>query len=208
MKLKILVFIGTFVASLIIGCNKKEAVPNTTGSQEQQVSPAKDISFPAKISADPQWKEFVRIQATFLDRIVKSDITPELLSKMTLKEMADKLKVSEQSLQEEFETAKTLASSIIAKYFANEPVCYDCTEFTQEKMKTFQQKVNLFRQSTASYQEFHNTIGYNSELALVALPNCNNWRFYLCGAACTLGAPAPPVFAACMLLCIAEFCTD
>jgi len=207
MKVKILVIIATIVASLIISCNKGASVENKSEIQKQ-ISPAKDISLAARVSSDPQWKEVVKIQATFLDRIVRSDIAPELLGKMTLKEISVKLNVSEQSLREEIEKAKSLASSIMGKYFSNEPVCNDCTEFTPEKMKTFEQKIISFRQSTASYRKFHNTIGFNSETALVeeAFPDCNNWRFYLCGSACLLIAPSGPIFAACLLICIADYC--
>ena len=211
MRLKILVITGTIVASLIIGCNKGESVES--GNVIRTEKPAsKDASLAARISSDPEWKEFVKIQATFLDKIVKSDIAPELFGKMTLQEISVKFKDSEQNLKEEFERVKSLASSIMTKYFPNEPVCNSCSEFTQGKIQAFEQKIILFRQNKASYKEFHNAIGFTSEEtdpqnALVEpLPDCNNWRFYLCGTACALGAPLPPVFAACLLLCIAEFC--
>ena len=100
------------------------------------------------------------------------------------------------------------------------PFVMNVKNLLRKKIKTFEQNISLFRQNKAAYREFLSAIGYNNEEGGIqnieevdppleeAPPNCNNWRFYLCGVACALSAPAPPVFAACLLLCIAEFCTS
>ena len=84
---------------------------------------------------------------------------------------------------------------------------------TEAKWKLFAEKINTFRNDKIAYNQFLTRLGVDSKnkgnsptTELNVPPDCNNWRFTLCGGACVVTAPTVVVFAACMAMCVAEFC--
>lgn len=66
--------------------------------------------------------------------------------------------------------------------------------------------VESFRNDYEKLLSFGLRIGAVAIAPMGAAPDCNNWRFYTCGAACLLTVPATPIFLGCVALCAANFC--
>lgn len=219
MKKTVLVLFFFVVALTIvfISCNKSEKITSqdkpTLIFKTDAERDANAAVLTKLISEDNDWKTLKQINAEFLDVVVKSNVpvTSELLN--TNNPALQKL--SSKEFLAKFNEAKKLAGRLNDKYFQNSKQCYSCETMTEAKWKLFSEKVNTFRNNKLAYNEFLMKLGVRSEKninsmvvqdPISAAPDCNNWRFTLCGGACVVTAPTVVVFAACMAMCIAEFC--
>ena len=176
------------------------------------------------ISQDMDWKELVKLNYEFLDIVVKSDAPIENFESFITNKGFEKFNTGEYLTK--LKKAKELAANLKRKYFSNSAQCLTCEEFTNTKLQKFRNRINEFRSNRQSYYEFLAKIGIHRNVSFTALrngnidtanaaqfaaeavelPDCNNWRFTLCAGACVVTAPTGILFAACMAMCIAEFC--
>lgn len=217
---KAILFLFFFVVALtamFVSCNKSEKViaqgkPALIFKTDAERD-ANSAALAKLISEDDDWKTLKQINYEFLDVVVKSNvpITRDMLnsSNPALQQLYSK------EFLAKFDEAKKLAGRLKDKYFQNSKQCYDCETMTEAKWKSFSEKVNSFRNNKFAYNQFLMKLGVKSEKnngsmvepdPISPVPDCNNWRFTLCGGACVVTAPTVVVFAACMAMCIAEFC--
>jgi hypothetical protein len=165
------------------------------------------------IAEDRDWQTLKQINYEFLDIVVKSNVPINIITLNSSNPALEKLYSKE--FLAKFDEAKKLARRINDKYFQNSQRCSTCETMTDAKWKLFSEQVNSFRTNRLAYDQFSKKLGVKSEKnssnvvspdPISAVPDCNNWRFTLCGGACVVTAPTVVVFAACMAMCIAEFC--
>lgn len=223
MKRTISIFFSFIVALTIIfiSCNKTEKIAAANKpcvifktDAERDANAATLIRL---ISEDDDWRTLAKINYEFLDIVVKSNIpiTSDLLefNHPALK------KLNSKEYLEKFNEAKRLAANLMTKYFQNSTKCYTCETMTQAKWAAFAERVNTFRKNEEAYAQFLAKLGVGADNTAsgqlagkvpltdyAPAPDCNNWRFTLCGGACVVTAPTVIVFAACMAMCVAEFC--
>ena len=219
MKKTILVLFFFVVALTIvfISCKKSEKITAqdkpTLIFKTDAERDANSAALTKLISEDNDWKTLKQINYEFLDVVVKSNvpITNNLLN--TTNPALQKLNSKE--FLAKFDEAKRLAGRLKDKYFQNSSQCYSCETMTEAKWKSFAEKVNTFRNNKTVYNQFLMKLGVKSEKNISSMvveepvtpaPDCNNWRFTLCGGACVITAPTVIIFAGCMALCIAEYC--
>ena len=203
-----IVFISCKKSEKIIAQDKPALIFKTDAERD-----ANSAALVKLISEDNDWKNLKQINYEFLDVVVKSNVpvTSDLLNSgnPALQQLNSK------EFQAKFDEAKILAGRLKDKYFQNSTQCYSCETMTEAKWKSFADKVNTFRNNKLAYNQFLIKLGVKSKKNISSMvepdpispaPDCNNWRFTLCGGACVVTAPTVVVFAACMAMCIAEFC--
>jgi hypothetical protein len=213
----ILFFFVVALTSLFISCNKSEKV--TAQSKPALIfktdveRDANSAALAKLISEDNDWKTLKQINYEFLDVVVKSNVP--ITSNMLNASNPALEKLYSKEFLAKFDEAKKLAGRLKEKYFQNSKECYSCETMTEAKWKSFGEKVNTFRNNKSAYNQFLTKLGVKSEKNISSMvdpdpispaPDCNNWRFTLCGGACVVTAPTVVIFAACMAMCIAEFC--
>ncbi len=211
----ILFFFVVALTSVFISCNKSENV--TVQSKPSLIlktdaeRDANSAALAKLISEDNDWKTLKQINYEFLDVVVKSNVP--VTSNMLNASNPALQKLYSKEFLAKFDEAKKLAGRLKDKYFQNSKECYSCETMTEAKWKSFGEKVNTFRNNKLAYNQFLTKLGVKSERNISTTvvkdpisPDCNNWRFTLCGGACVVTAPTVIIFAACMAMCIAEFC--
>ena len=211
----ILFFFAAALTIVFISCNKSEKITAkdkpTLIFKTDAERDANSAVLAKLISEDNDWKTLKQINSEFLDVVVKSNVpvTNDLLN--TNHPALQQLNSKE--FLAKFDEAKRLAGRLKDKYFQNSKPCYTCETMTEVKWKSFAEKVNTFRNNKAAYRQFLTRLDVNPKNTVNAvvvedpyMPDCNNWRFSLCSGACVLTAPTVIIFAACMAVCIAEYC--
>lgn len=204
------------LAVIFLACNKSEKVTKADTSLSFKSDLERDANAAALaklISEDNDWKALKKLNYEFLDILVKSDVpVSNYLSNANNKDVE---KLNNKIYLAKLEEAKRLANQMKNKYFQNSQQCYTCETMTEAKLKLFAEKINTFRNNKVVYNEFLMKIGMNSETSnkgkadpdqISTTPDCNNWRFSLCAGACVVTAPTGIFFAACLAMCVAEYC--
>ena len=212
-----LFFFVVALTIVFISCNKSEKVtvqnkPALTFKTDAERD-ANSAALTKLISEDDDWKALRQINYEFLDVVIKSNVP--ITSDMLNASNPALHKLYSKEFLVKFDEAKKLAGRLNDKYFQNSKQCYSCETMTEAKWKSFSEKVNTFRNNKLAYNQFLMKLGVKSEKNISSrvdqdpispAPDCNNWRFTLCGGACVVTAPTVIIFAACMAMCIAEFC--
>ena len=206
-------FLVIMLAVVLIACNKSEKVTKADTPLSFKTDLERDANSAALaklISEDNDWKALKKLNYEFLDILVKSDVP--VSSYITNAGNKDVEKLNSKIYLAKLEEAKRLANQMKNKYFQNSKQCYTCETMTEAKLKLFAEKINTFRNNKVVYNEFLIKLGMKGETqnksraGQSAPVDCNNWRFTLCGGACVVTAPTGIIFAACLAMCVAEFC--
>lgn len=205
------------LGGILWSCNKTQRYQeNQSLSIESPTLDVLNKDLPIKISGDQDWIELERLSFKYIDKIIHSQINVAKSKNFSTPEFAKQLNLPLSELDNDFNKMRMLAKSIQVKYFQGYTNCADCSEYTEEKVMGFNNLINSARTSKDVYKKLQQqfrvkTISspgtINSEYEEVADgPGCNNWRFYLCGAACLVSAPTGLLYAACIAMCVAQFC--
>lgn len=213
-----ILILATCLPVAIVSCEKSregsrgsEATPAILFKNDAQRDKNSEL-LSRMILNDPRWKALVHLYREFLDIIVSSNNPLDNYSEILSNSGFGILNSADYRIK--LANAKLYAGKLMGKYFSNTRQCQSCNEITEKKWKWFAQKVSTFRRDEAKYRQFLEKIELSTESVTdkrgrsgsEKLPNCNNWRFSLCAAGCVLTAPTGPFFAACIALCVAEFC--
>jgi hypothetical protein len=202
-SLLVIILAVTFIACSK-GGQEKASTPITYNTDAER--DANSVTLARTISQDADWKALKLLNFEFLDILVKSDAP--LGSYATYASNKNFEILNNPIYAAKLEEAKRLANVIKNRYFQNTAQCTTCETMTEAKWALFTEKIATFRNDKVAYENFSMKLGANSQNRelIEPLPDCNNWRFTLCGAACILTAPTGVLFAGCLLLCVAEFC--
>jgi hypothetical protein len=204
----------------VTSCNKENEKKPFVPVEFSKLPEAEKVKF---LKNDEDWQINAENQMKLIVKIVESNVdinTIDFTNKssylnalgITNEEYDDivsKIRTSTERLNKKFNLeAEKNALGLSCKS------CIDNPAVAASKMKA---GLIELRNNSAKYKRLKHTFNsaHTNSLVEVAapgdeqvggLPDCNNWRFYLCGSACVITAPTAVLFAACMAMCVAEFC--
>jgi hypothetical protein len=208
-------FFLVILLSIVFNACKKEAKEIKDSQRTSFTTDAQRDANSAKlsllISKDPDWLALKTINYEFLSALVNGNITAGDFKNKATEKLSGPIYAAK--LQE----AKRLAGNLKYKYFQNSQQCIDCETMTEAKWKLLEEKITTFRNNKEEYKKTLVKLGFSfqegtlqrsiaqDQISEESGAGCG-WRFYLCSALCSLGAPAPPAVALCLTMCYLEFC--